>query len=62
MNNKECMHMMAPITGTANIDKVLTEGDVILGFPLPGADTAEDCVPWWKSWRARLKRLFMVLM
>lgn len=35
MNNKECKHMMAPITGTANIDKVLTEGDVILGFSAP---------------------------
>lgn len=27
--------MMAPITGTENIDKVLTEGDVILGFSAP---------------------------
>lgn len=27
--------MIAPITGTANIDKVLTEGDVILGFSAP---------------------------
>lgn len=54
--------MMAPITGTENIDKVLTEGDVILGFPLPGADTAEDSVPWWKSWREKLKLPFMALM
>jgi thioredoxin 1 len=33
--DKELVTMMAPITGTANIDKVLTEGDVILGFSAP---------------------------
>lgn len=54
--------MMIPITGTANIDKVLTEGDVILGFSAPWCGYCRRLRPMVENCPARLKRLFMALM
>ena len=54
--------MIAPITGTANIDKVLTEGDVILGFSAPWCGYCRRLRPMVEKLSGEIETLFMALM